>query len=145
MVMSKNHWRVQIQHFNNLSSSSSLYFYIAFLLKFRNEHVNTMSRYLSWESLLSRCCAKTSKVTTSYEFHKDHATLIVERAEADQQGDIQVTKQKWCEVDEIWCKYIFQESCTLGKWPPSGWHEGETVFLDLYWSGKWSSINVDTC
>ena len=50
MVMSKNHWRVQIQHFNNLSSSSSLYFYLAFLLKFRNEHVNTMSRYLSWES-----------------------------------------------------------------------------------------------
>ena len=56
MVMCKNHWRVQIQHFDNLSYSSSLYFYIAFLLKFRNEHVNTMSRYLAWECWLSRCC-----------------------------------------------------------------------------------------
>ena len=58
--MCKIHWRVQIQHFDNLSSLLSLfiYFYIAFLLKFRNEHVNTMSKYLSWESWLSRCCVE---------------------------------------------------------------------------------------
>ena len=56
MVMCGNQWRVQIQHFDNLLSSSSLYFYIAFLLKFRNEHVITMCRYLAWESWLSRRC-----------------------------------------------------------------------------------------
>ena len=54
--MCKIHWRVQIQHFDNLLSSSSLYFYFAFLLKFRIEHVKTMWRNLSQVSLFLRCC-----------------------------------------------------------------------------------------
>ena len=52
--------------------------------------------------------AKTAKVTIANEFFKDHATLIIERAEADVMGDATITKRKWCEVDEIWMSVFFK-------------------------------------
>ena len=52
---------------------------------------------------------RVKNVTTSYEFHKDHASLIMERAEADVLGDAIVTKRNWKAMDYVWMKCMFWE------------------------------------
>ena len=58
---------------------------------------------------LSNRPAKVKSVTISQEFFKDHATLVLERAEADVLGDATVTKRKWSEVDLVWMRSAFWE------------------------------------
>ena len=58
---------------------------------------------------LSNRPAKVKNVTVSQNFFKDHATLVLERADADVLGDATVTKRKWNEVDYVWMRCAFWE------------------------------------
>ena len=52
---------------------------------------------------------KVGSVTLSNDFAKDHQTLVVVRAEADQAGNADCTKQKWSEVSYEWMNAVYYE------------------------------------
>ena len=52
---------------------------------------------------------KVKSVSITNDFPKDHKTLTLVRADADQAGNPTCTKRKWSEVDLVWCTEFYYE------------------------------------